>query len=91
MGAERRTLAARLPGLLRGYATVAEAIADRELVRALNDFWDLAERQLPHAAELDLAAYRTETFERFANPRMGYPLSRSPVTGWTSFATAWCR
>ena len=61
-------------GLLRGYATVAEAIADRELVRALNDFWDLAERQLPHATELDLAAYRTETFERFANPRMGYPL-----------------
>ena len=61
-------------GLLRGHATVAEAVADAELVRALNDFWDLAARQLPDAAEMDLDAYRGETFERFANPRMGYPL-----------------
>jgi fructuronate reductase len=63
-------------GLQRGHATVAEAVADPELVRALNDFWDLAQRQLPDAEELDLDTYRRETFERFANPRIGYPLTQ---------------
>jgi fructuronate reductase len=61
-------------GLLRGYETVAQAIRDGELVRSLEEFWDLAARLLPHAEQLDLQAYRHETYERFANPRMGYPL-----------------
>ncbi len=63
-------------GLLRGHTTVAEAVADPELVRALNDFWDLAQRQLPDTENLDLETYRRETFERFANPRIGYPLTQ---------------
>ncbi len=63
-------------GLLRGHETVAEATADGELVRALEEFWDLVVRRLPRAAELDLDAYRSETRERFANPRLGYPLSQ---------------
>jgi fructuronate reductase len=61
-------------GLLRGHTTVAEAIGDGELVSALEQFWDLAARLLPSADEMDLDAYRRETYERFANPRMGYPL-----------------
>lgn len=63
-------------GLLRGHATVADAIGDGELVDALEQFWDLAAPLLPNAAEMDLDAYRRETFERFANPRMGYPLAQ---------------
>ncbi len=61
-------------GLLRGHRTVADAIRDPELVQALDEFWDLAQRHLPNAAELELAAYRRETYARFANARMGYPL-----------------
>ena len=63
-------------GLLRGHSTVAEAVADPELVGALNDYWDLVQAQLPHADELDLDAYRRETFARFGNPRIGYPLTQ---------------
>jgi fructuronate reductase len=63
-------------GLLRGYETVADAIGDPELVRAMEEFWDLAARHLPGAAELDLDNYRRQTHARFANARMGYPLAQ---------------
>ena len=63
-------------GLLRGHETVAEAIADPELVQAMEQFWDLAVRHLPGAAELDLDAYRRETHARFTNARIGYPLTQ---------------
>jgi fructuronate reductase len=63
-------------GLLRGYGTVAEAIRDQELVRAMEEFWDLAARYLPLADRLDLDAYRDELHTRFANARMGYPLAQ---------------
>jgi fructuronate reductase len=61
-------------GLLRGYTTVAQAIGDGDLARSLEEFWDLAARLLPDAEAMDLPAYRHETYERFANPRMGFPL-----------------
>ncbi len=61
-------------GLARGHLTVADAIRDPELVQAMEQFWDLAERHLPSASELDLETYRRETHARFANGRMGYPL-----------------
>jgi fructuronate reductase len=63
-------------GLLRGHTTVADAIGDGELVQAMQQFWDLAGPLLPNAAELDLDAYRVELHERFANARMGYPLTQ---------------
>jgi fructuronate reductase len=63
-------------GLLRGHQTVADAIADDELVQAMERFWDLAGPLLPIADQLDLDAYRTETHARFANARMGYPLTQ---------------
>jgi fructuronate reductase len=63
-------------GLLRAYETVADAIGDPELVRAMEEFWDLAARHLPGAAELDLDSYRRQTHARFANARMGYPLAQ---------------
>ncbi|MDE3133814.1 MAG: mannitol dehydrogenase family protein [Acidobacteriota bacterium] len=63
-------------GLLRGYGTVAEAIRDQELVRAMEEFWDLAARYLPLADQLELDAYRDQLHARFANARMGYPLTQ---------------
>jgi fructuronate reductase len=62
-------------GLLRGYETVADAIADPELDIALDLFWDLAERYLP-AAGLDTETYRVQLRDRFANGRIGYPLAQ---------------
>jgi fructuronate reductase len=63
-------------GLPRGHQTVADAIADDELVQAMERFWDLAGPLLPIADQLDLDAYRAETHARFANARMGYPLTQ---------------
>jgi fructuronate reductase len=63
-------------GLSRGHTTVADAIGDGELVQAMERFWDLAGPLLPHAGELELDTYRRETHARFANARMGYPLTQ---------------
>jgi fructuronate reductase len=63
-------------GLLRGHVSVAEAAGDPELGAALDRFWDSAERQLPSAADLDLARYRRDLKARFANARIGYPLTQ---------------
>jgi fructuronate reductase len=63
-------------GLLRGHETVLDAVGDAELVQAMEEFWDLAQRHLPSAGELDLGNYRRETHARFANARMGYPLAQ---------------
>jgi fructuronate reductase len=62
-------------GLLRGHITVADAAADHELDAALDRFWDLAARHLP-AAALDLEPYRRDLKRRFANGRIGYPLTQ---------------
>ncbi len=63
-------------GLLRGHATVADAVADPELNRLMDDYWDLAQRHLAGAAALDLETYRGQLRTRFANPRIGYPLTQ---------------
>jgi len=67
-------------GLARGYDTVAEAVADPQLSSALERFWDLAQRHL-RAGDLDLATYRRELRERFANARIGYPLTQIAADG----------
>jgi fructuronate reductase len=63
-------------GLLRGHVTVADAAADPDLSAALDRFWDLAERHLPAAPDLDLATYRNDLKARFANARIAYPLTQ---------------
>jgi fructuronate reductase len=63
-------------GLLRGHQTVADAVGDPELALAMGEFWDLAACHLPNAGELDLDNYREETHARFANARIGYPLTQ---------------
>ncbi len=62
-------------GLLRGHVSVADAAADPQLDAALDGFWDLAARHLP-AGELDIPNYRRALKQRFANPRIGYPLTQ---------------
>jgi fructuronate reductase len=68
-------------GLMRGHATVAEAVGDRHLRMSLNDFWDLAERYLPDGETLDLPRYRAQLLDRFDNARIGYPLTQIGADG----------
>ena len=67
-------------GLRAGHATVAQALADRACLRFVNDFWDEAARHLVDA-QLDLAGYRAGLLERFANPRISYPLAQIATDG----------
>ena len=60
-------------GLLRGHRDGRRGgRRPRARARRSNDFWDLAARQLPHAAELDLDAYRARRS------------SASPTRGWAT-------
>ncbi|MFT4210838.1 MAG: mannitol dehydrogenase family protein [Microbacterium sp.] len=67
------TLLAAL-GRLRGHDTVAYAMADPECARAVERWWDEAERQLPDGLGVD--AYRAALRERFANPRIEHRLEQ---------------
>lgn len=61
-------------GTLRRHRTVAEAIADRACAGAVESWWDLASRHLPHTLELD--AYRRDLRKRFANTRIEHSLTQ---------------
>ncbi|MDR7235018.1 mannitol dehydrogenase family protein [Agrococcus sp. BE272] len=61
-------------GPARGHETVAEAIADPGLRRAVDALWDEAERHLPF--ELDVPAYRSALVERFENARIRHRLAQ---------------
>jgi fructuronate reductase len=67
-------------GLRAGCETVAEALADPQRLRFVNDLWDEAARQLPSHG-LGLAAYRAALLDRFANPRIAYPLRQIATDG----------
>jgi fructuronate reductase len=69
-------------GLLRGHRTVADAVADRGISAALDQFWDLAMRRLAATnVDLGLQAYRRQLLERFANARIGYQLEQIASDG----------
>lgn len=65
---------------LRGHQTVAEAIADPIVRGWVEEWWDVAERQLPLDAAV-VTAYRAKLLERFSNPRMRDQLSRIAADG----------
>ena len=67
-------------GLLRGHATVADAMADPDCRSWVVEFWDEACRHLP-AEELDLDAYRTALVERFDNARIEHKLTQISAEG----------
>jgi fructuronate reductase len=63
-----------------GHETVAAAVADPGCRRLLDQWWDEASRHVPLPAS-DLAAYRADLLERFANPRMRHTLAQIAADG----------
>jgi fructuronate reductase len=67
-------------GLLRGHATVADAIADETCRRWVDEWWDQASAHLCQPAPM-LADYRERLLRRFANPRIRHLLSQIAMDG----------
>jgi len=61
-------------GRLRGHETVAQAIADPELLRAVRAFWAEAARNLPD--DVEAVAYGAELVSRFSNGRIAHLLEQ---------------
>jgi fructuronate reductase len=64
----------------RGHSTVAEAVADPVCRGWVETWWDEATRHLPLDAA-DVARYRAELMERFANPRIRHALTQIAMDG----------
>jgi len=64
----------------RGHSTVAEAVADPVCRGWVEAWWDEATRHLPLDAA-DVARYRAELMERFANPRIRHALNQIAMDG----------
>ncbi|MCB1281623.1 MAG: mannitol dehydrogenase family protein [Salinibacterium sp.] len=64
-------------GILRGFTTVAEAIADPELRALVSELWDEATRHLP--PDMDVASYRIALLARFDNERIEHRLDQIAV------------
>jgi fructuronate reductase len=62
-------------GLVRGHATVAEAVGDAMCRRWLEEWWSEASSHLSLPPD-EVAAYRAALLERFANPRMRHLLAQ---------------
>ena len=65
---------------LRGHETVAEAIADPEVRRWVDQWWDDAERHLP-LSHAERSEYRSALVERFSNPRIRHLLAQIAADG----------
>ncbi|MDR6986638.1 fructuronate reductase [Paenarthrobacter nitroguajacolicus] len=69
-------------GLVRGHATVAEALADDVCRAAVEAFWDEASRHLS-GESLDVPGYRQALLERFGNSRIAHHLTQIAMDGTT--------
>ncbi|WOH19183.1 mannitol dehydrogenase family protein [Paenarthrobacter sp. GOM3] len=69
-------------GLVRGHATVAEALADDLCRAAVEAFWDEASRHLS-GESLDIPGYRQALLERFGNSRIAHHLTQIAMDGTT--------
>lgn len=69
-------------GLLRGHATVAEALSDDVCREAVEAFWDEASRHLT-GDELEIPSYRKALLERFGNSRIAHHLTQIAMDGTT--------
>ena len=65
---------------IKGHQTVADAIADPVVRGWVDQWWDVAQRQLPLAEDV-VRDYRAALLERFGNPRMRDQLSRIAADG----------
>lgn len=68
-------------GRLRGHATVAEGLADPVCRRAVEQFWDEAEANLPDG--LEIPGYRAAVLARFSNTRIAHHLAQIGADGST--------
>jgi fructuronate reductase len=68
-------------GPLRGARTVADAIADPAVRQWVEQWWDDAAAALPLPAA-EVAAYRQDLLERYANPRIRHLLAQIATDGW---------
>ena len=62
-------------GQTAGHRSVAEAIADPEILQGVEDFWDEAARHLTDP-RLDIPAYRESLLARYRNPRIHHLLAQ---------------
>jgi len=69
-------------GLVRGHATVAEALSDDICRDAVGAFWDEASRHLTDD-ELEIPEYRKALLERFGNSRIAHHLTQIAMDGTT--------
>jgi fructuronate reductase len=67
-------------GSVRGHLTVSDAIGDEVLRAWVEEWWAVACRHLDQPAE-ELAAYRQDLLERFANPRIRHQLAQVAADG----------
>jgi fructuronate reductase len=67
-------------GILRGHATVAEAVADPGCVAAVQALWELVGAHLTDP-ELDLPRYQQQLLERWRNPRIEHRLAQIALDG----------
>ena len=65
---------------IRRHETVADAIADPIVRGWVDEWWDVAQRQLP-LDDAVVTAYRAALLDRFGNPRMRDQLSRIAADG----------
>ena len=62
---------------IRGFATVADAINDPEIRGWVNEWWDVAARNL----SVDSDSYRAKLLDRFENPRIRHLLAQIAADG----------
>jgi fructuronate reductase len=67
-------------GGARGHETVAQAVADAQCRRWVEQWWDEAARHLPLPAD-EISAYRAALIERWSNPRIQHRLAQIAADG----------
>ena len=67
-------------GSARGHETVAQAVADPQCRRWLEQWWDEAARHLPLPAD-EITAYRAALIERWSNARIQHRLAQIAADG----------
>jgi len=72
-------------GLNSGHTTVDEAIRNPEILSAVNNWWDEAEKVLQDS-NLELSKYRTALLERFNNQKISHQLVQIAIDGSTKLA-----
>ncbi len=68
-------------GLLRGHATVAQAVGDPECLALVEAFWAEAVEELP--ADIEHVHYRAQLLARFRNARIEHQLRQIATDGTT--------